>query len=133
MTNETVAALIASFDKDEVWRAVEGWPEYEVSSWGGVRRIGRRVLAQAKTQGYPHVDLSSGGVAKAFRVHRLVAAAFLGPPPFADALVAHNDGDPANNRVSNLRWASARENQIDRARHNTHCRGSAVFGAKLRE
>ncbi len=38
-------------------------------------------------------------------VHRLVALAFLGPPPHKMAWeVHHRDGDPANNRVENLEY-----------------------------
>jgi len=34
--------------------------------------------------------------------------------------VCHNDGDPHNNRVSNLRWGTASENALDAVRHGTH-------------
>ena len=46
-------------------------------------------------------------------VHRLVACAFLGPPPSAhQLLVNHKDLNKGNNEVENLEWASCRENQI---------------------
>lgn len=128
----SVADLIASFDRSEVWRPVLGWPGYEVSSWGDVRRFGKR-LKPASISRYPYVSLSRNGRRQTTRIHHLVALAFLGSPPFEDAIVAHNDGVPSNTRASNLRWASARENQSDRVRHNTRCRGSKVFGAKLSE
>jgi HNH endonuclease len=44
------------------------------------------------------------------KVHRLVAEAFLGPPPFDGAVVMHIDENAANNRPSNLRWGSQKEN-----------------------
>lgn len=125
--------ILAIWDAAETWRAVEGWP-YEVSSWGNVRRSGSPVsLKPGLTVGYGAVSLSRNGEVRTFRVHRLVAAAFLGEPTFEGAIVAHADGNTLNNRASNLRWASARENQADRARHGTRVHGSAVFGAKLRE
>lgn len=129
---ETVADLVASMDAVETWRHVEEWPGYEVSSHGRVRGP-RAILSPVLSHGYLKVTLSRGPVQRGARVHRLVAKSFLGPPPFSGALVAHNDGDPTNNRVTNLRWASALENQGDRRRHSTRVHGSSVYGAKLRE
>jgi hypothetical protein len=116
----------------EKWRKIEDWPEYEVSSWGNVRR-GDDLLQQGDVHGYRNVNLSKGETRKTFRVHRLVAEAFLGPAPFDGAMVAHNDGNKTNNRISNLRWASALENQADSIRHGTRPKGSEVKLSKLTE
>jgi hypothetical protein len=43
-------------------------------------------------------------------VHRLVAEHFIGPCPEPDMVVNHKDGDPFNNHVSNLEWATVSEN-----------------------
>ena len=46
-------------------------------------------------------------------VHRLVAFAFLGPPPHKTAWeVHHRDGDPANNRVENLEYVTRSQNML---------------------
>lgn len=132
MTTFTVAEIVSAWEADEVWRTVLGWPNYAVSSHGRVRGP-RTILSPAITRGYCVVTLMRDGVAKNRKVHSLVMEAFVGPPPFSGAMVAHNDGDQTNNRVSNLRWASAKENQADRTRHGTHIRGSEVRGAKLTE
>jgi hypothetical protein len=42
---------------------------------------------------------------KKYKVHRLVAEAFLGDPPFSGATVDHINRDKTANFVSNLRWA----------------------------
>ena len=129
---QTVSDYIASLEATEVWADVDGYHGYRVSSWGRV--LGKRgVLALAYTNGYAHASLSEGPAIKNARVHVLVAKAFLGPPNFIGAVVAHNDGVRSNCRVSNLRWASALENQHDRKRHNTKLTGSRVFGSKLKE
>jgi hypothetical protein len=66
-------------------------------------------------------------------VHRLVAAAFHGPQPFAGAEVRHLDGDPRNNRASNLAWGSKAENMLDMIRHGRSQRGSRATFAKIDE
>lgn len=113
------------------WRSVAGYEGiYEVSSDGRVRslrrmdRVGRRVGGRELSihthpSGHQMVKLSKNGIYKQAKVHRLVLIAFAGPPPDGcEAL--HNDGDPANNRVENLRWGTRSENVRDRVRHGTH-------------
>jgi hypothetical protein len=51
-------------------------------------------------------------------VHRLVARAFLGDGEPGE-VVCHFDGNPANNRVENLRWDTQRANVQDAIRHGT--------------
>lgn len=64
--------------------------------------------------------------------HRLVAIAFLGwPADPALTDVAHNDGNPANNHVSNLRWATHRDNQLDMREHGTMQDGERCITAKV--
>jgi hypothetical protein len=46
-------------------------------------------------------------------VHRLVAAAFVGPAPFEGAMVLHHDDDPTHNRPSNLYWGDRAQNLRD--------------------
>jgi HNH endonuclease len=45
-----------------------------------------------------------------YRVHRLIAEAFLGPPPFEGAVAMHFDENAAKNRSSNLLWGTQKEN-----------------------
>lgn len=47
--------------------------------------------------------------------------------------VRHLDGNPANNQLANLCYGTPRENQADRVRHGTHCRGSQHPQSKLTE
>lgn len=131
----------------EEWRAVVGYEGlYEVSSLGRVRSLDRlreqliargpdrtrtvsrrlrgRVLAPLpiKSGGYLGVNLSDGSRQKVRKIHQLVAAAFLGPRP--DGLIPlHWDGDSHNNRSSNLRYGTHKENTADAIRHGTFVLG----------
>jgi hypothetical protein len=46
-----------------------------------------------------------------------VLFAFAGDPPEGKTQCAHYDGNPGNNHISNLRWASAADNTGDKIRH----------------
>jgi len=66
--------------------------------------------------GYKLVSLWRDGKGRSCNVHRLVAAAFLGPCP-TGMEVRHLDGDPTNNDVANLRYGTGSENCQDITRH----------------
>ena len=98
----------------EKWADIPGYAGlYEVSDMGRVRSIDRyangwrkgRVLSQStKTKGYLQVTLcKADGARSSCAVHRLVAAAFIGPCP-PNELVRHLDGVPSNNRLRNLAY-----------------------------
>jgi hypothetical protein len=61
-----------------------------------------------------------------------VLLAFVGPRPDGTE-AAHEDGDPANNRLGNLSWKTPKANQSDRVKHGTANRGSRHGCAKLTE
>ena len=61
--------------------------------------------------------MSRCGFRRHHYVHTLVAQAFIGERPSPEHEVLHNDGDPWNNSVSNLRYGTTRENAQDRERH----------------
>lgn len=45
-----------------------------------------------------------------YKIHRLIAEAFYGPPPFNGAVAMHLDENAANNRAKNIRWGTQKEN-----------------------
>ncbi len=104
----------------EVWRDIpgyEGW--YSMSSLGRVRRDAFAcsrtkdgVLKQYYTRRYMSVILTRYGIAKTYRVHRLVLNAFIGPPPTEIHQGNHKDGNTKNNCPSNLEWATPSENKL---------------------
>ncbi len=74
-------------------------------------------------KGHLRVELRNGkGEIKKFFVHRLVLEGFVGPCP-AGMECCHDDGNPKNNNVTNLRWGSAKSNWEDRKRHGRGCEG----------
>ena len=112
----------------EEWRSVKDWP-YEVSNLGRVRRAGAPgrgirvglILACARDAKSGHIQFNAwkDGRGKTLWVHRVVCEAFHGDPPSPEHEAAHWDGDPGNNRATNLRWATHAENGADMARHGT--------------
>ena len=115
-------------DDHEQWAPIPAFEGlYEVSSFGRVRRSsssrtapsGYVLVGRPTHDGYLKYSLYKGGRYRHVSGHRLVALTFLGPPPFPKAHVAHQDGDGKNNCLSNLRWATAVENEADKQRHGT--------------
>lgn len=123
----------------EEWRVVEDFEEYEVSSFGRVRSnrsTNSKILTGTITKfGYVAVILRKSGNSHPHRrlVHRLVALAFLPKPPNLYTEVAHNNGNPGDNHVSNLRWALHSENQLDMRKHGTMQDGERCVTAKITE
>lgn len=123
-------------DEQEVWKPITGFDGYEVSNMGNVRSLKRsvvRVLSPDEVKGnYLRVSLSRDGVVSRFFIHRLVMDAFIGPRPI-DQWAAHNNGNPHDNRASNLRWATRTDNEMDKRIHGTAPTGQKNPCAKLSE
>ena len=95
----------------EVFRSVENYDNYAVSSFGRVKNTKTgRILKGRNVCGYLQVVLCEDGLAKkSYLVHRLVACAFIDNPD--DKLcVDHKNNDKTNNHLSNLRFATTKEN-----------------------
>lgn len=140
---------------DETWRPVLGFEGiYEVSDLGRVRSVdrvavrsnGRRHTVRGKIRaakrmpkGHLAVTLVHSGKLHNRTIHRLVLESFVGSRPPA-AVARHLNGDPADNRLTNLAWGTASENQRDSLDHGTQhqaakaaCpRGHSYDGPNLR-
>lgn len=120
----------------EIWADINGYEGfYQVSNLGNVRSLDRVVtnylgsfIKKGKpkslgnlTKGYKGVLLCKDGIQKTYKVHRLVAEAFL-PNPNNLPQVNHKDEDKSNNMVwvnedgsidynkSNLEWCDNKYN-----------------------
>lgn len=119
----------------EEWAIIPGWEElYSVSDHGrvrsrdrvtrggfsGERRIKGRILSPVKRPtGHLQVFLTDGDRREHHDIHRLVMVSFVGAS--TDGMeVCHNNGDPTDNRLSNLRYGTRSENIYDAVKHKTH-------------
>ena len=102
----------------EEWKAIPGYEGlYEVSNFGNVKSLcaGRWHYTTMRkpvpdVEGYLTVNLKKDGKYKNFKIHRLVAGAFLDNPNNYPE-VNHKDENKANNKVINLEWCTRKYNQ----------------------
>lgn len=92
------------------WRDIPGFDMYEVNAEGQVRRKAQILKPGPIPSGHLTVSLCRGkGKPKSAYVHRLVAQAFLNNPE-NKPVVNHKNGNPKDNRIDNLEWATYSEN-----------------------
>lgn len=111
-----------------MWKDIVGYEGlYQVSDDGQVKRLSQSVRGKCGSEvklpaklmklqededGYYSVGLTRDNHQKGFRVHRLVAAAFI-PNPDNLPVVHHKDNNKKNNCVSNLAWVTVSYNTQD--------------------
>lgn len=115
----------------EIWKSIEGHDNYQVSSYGRVKRVDmiRKKIYKGKYNGkvvsqfYPEIMINTSlnnhgykrmcfncdGKQKTIEIHRLVAFAFV--DGYREGYtVNHKDGNRLNNDASNLEWCTIKEN-----------------------
>ena len=99
---------------EPIYKDVLGYPNYEVSLDGLIRRKntpfrGAKILRQClnSVNGYNYVGLYINGQRHSKSVHRIVANAWLNRDGLTiNHVVDHIDHDKTNNHFTNLRWCS---------------------------
>jgi len=113
----------------EIWKEIKGYENmYQVSNLGKIKSLKRyiynnrygqslvseKILKAGKNYGYLHVLLCKNGQMKNFKVHRLVAQAFLRLDITNKKLcVCHKDDNPQNNKLDNLWLGTHKDNTQD--------------------
>jgi hypothetical protein len=96
-----------------MWKTIPTHPNYEVSTFGEVRRVGSVKLLKLSTKlgthPYQRAHLSTDGKARYISVHRLVLETFVESCPEGHECL-HIDDNPRNNKVDNLKWGTPKEN-----------------------
>lgn len=116
-------------DPNIVWKTCIYNDSFEISNTGIVKRIksrnktnlGKLVAFRpgGSKKNYLRVSLHN----KDFYVHRLVLEHFVGRPPDKFSQCSHKDGNPQNNHISNLEWASPQANSKLKISHGTSGKG----------
>ena len=111
------------------------WSASRQNSSGCMRR-GHCLSQRIGTTGRLHVSLYRNGEQHSCTVHRLVLEAFVGPCP-SGMECCHNNGNPLDNRLENLRWDTSSANSLDAIKHGTHAgfrnKGEGNGNARLTE
>jgi hypothetical protein len=126
----------------EVWKDIPGYEgQYQVSDMGRVKSLPRRVRCGAHGRGWRtvpekilrpgrstsgHLTVTLGKRGGSRNVHALVLQAFLGPAPYGTE-VCHNNGNPEDNRLRNLRYDTRSENIKDVLRQGGSWHGSLML------
>lgn len=108
---------------------VRGWKH----SCGSFLKIPRILHLYPNQRGHLWFDITKKGQKKKKQyIHRLVLENFISKCPQKKEC-CHNDGNPSNNNLHNLRWDTRVNNQADRKIHGTSNEGSNHGMSKLSE
>jgi hypothetical protein len=122
---------LENFDNEE-WRDIVGYEGlYQVSNYGRVKscKFNKEKILRSSINrhGYLYIIVCKDGIVKNYRIHKLVALAFI-PNPLNKKTINHKYGIKIDNRASELEWNTHRENN-QHAWNSGFCeRTRVVFG-----
>ncbi|GIN67115.1 MULTISPECIES: NUMOD4 domain-containing protein [Bacillus] len=100
---------------ETIWKVIKGFEDYQISNAGEVlsfkrNKNGIKMKPKIDKDGYFEIGIrDTNGKRVYFRIHRLVAKAFIDNPNNLP-VVNHKDGNKQNNHASNLEWVTVAEN-----------------------
>lgn len=117
---------------NEHWKDIDGYDGlYQVSDLGRVRslKFGKTRIRRPRTDrcGYLQVGLCKDGKEIKFRVHRLVANAFIPNDDESKTIINHRNEIKSDNRVSNLEWCDYQYNSTYNDIHHRRKRRKQYF------
>lgn len=102
----------------ESWACIDGYPGYLVSNYGRIKSLKTKrgadciFLKYSKDKdGYFKVCLCNKNIKRNFRVHQIVANAFV-KNPSSLPVINHKDENKQNNNYLNLEWCTVRYNTL---------------------
>ena len=102
----------------EVWKTIDNFSKYEISSFGNLRNNLKHLLKSTLKSGYYGTSiLNNDNKRISMKIHRIVALTFI-PNPENKYTVNHKDHNKLNNNVDNLEWATTTEQNI----HKRKCK-----------
>jgi hypothetical protein len=116
-------------DESVTYRVVPGVPGRLVGDDGSYWRL---KPIKPSSRGYSYIKVCDRKVRIYSTLQEMILTAFVGPRPEGKEC-CHNDGNPRNNRLSNLRWDTHQANIADKKIHGTELVGSKSNPAKLTE
>lgn len=116
----------------EIWKDIPGYEgKYQASNMGRIRSLDHRVRGICHITGEEFYRGVKGRILKPGRfcksghlsvvlgrgtagkpIHQLIMKTFIGEPPVGME-VLHNNGDPTDNRLENLRYGTRTDNILD--------------------
>ena len=117
---------------EEIWKDIPGYEgKYQASTLGRIRSLDRMVPGKCHFTGKPFLRKVKGRILRPGRfckaghlsvvlkhggigipVHHLIMKTFIGDTPIGLEIL-HTNGDPKDNRLSNLRFGTRTENILD--------------------
>ena len=106
-------------EKEEIWKIIEDYPNYQVSSFGNIKKktTNKILKTSLNLSGYYRCTLTHNLIKKIVLVHRIVAKTFI--QNFENKpTVNHIDRNRINNNLENLEWATYVEQNLHKSKSN---------------